>query len=97
MNAEQLTLRHIYRFGINDVQEVPFRDEIIQMLNVDCDEYNNTSDLRWGISVTSTTNKRCNIYFDAFGNCGEINGIKVCFKKNTVIEWIKKHSFNCKI
>lgn len=91
MNVEQLELRHIYRFEINDVQEVPFRDEIIQILDIDYDEHNNTNDIRWGIGVTSTKNKKCNIYFDAFGHCGEINGIKVCFKKNTIIEWIRKN------
>ena len=91
MNADQLTLRYIYRFEINNVQDVPVRDEIMKMLDVDYEKHNNTNDIRWGVGVTSTTDKKCNIYFDVFGHCGEINGIKVCFKKNTILEWIKNN------
>ncbi len=50
-------------------------------------KYNN---IRWGVSIISKGNNKCEIYFDAFGECGSVNGINVCFEKNEMIDWIKK-------
>ena len=51
------------------------------------EKYNN---IRWGVSIISKGNNKCEIYFDAFGECGSVNGINVCFEKNEMIGWIKK-------
>lgn len=42
------------------------------------EKYNN---IRWEISIISKDNNKCEIYFDAFGACGSVNGINVCFEK----------------
>lgn len=90
MSAEQLMLRYTYKFEVNDVQETPFRDEIIKMLNVDYFECKcGNNDVRWGIRIVSEKNKVCNLYFDAFGTCGKVNDMKVCFKNNSIMKWVK--------
>ncbi|WP_448692681.1 hypothetical protein [Salmonella enterica] len=89
MSAEQLMLRYIYKIEINDVQDTPFRDEIIKMLNVDYFERKNTNDIRWGVRIFSEKNKICNLYFDDAGICGKIDDMNVCFKKKSIIEWVE--------
>lgn len=46
-----------------------------------------------GVSIISKGNNKCEIYFDAFGECGSVNGINVCFEKNEMIGWIKRNPF----
>ena len=61
--------------------------DLLQMKYFRKEKYNN---IRWGVSIISKGNNKCEIYFDAFGECGSVNGINVCFEKNEMIGWIKK-------
>lgn len=89
MSVEQLLARYIYKIEINNVQDSPLRNEIVKMLNIDYFEHENANDLRWGVRITSKDNKICDVYFDAFGNCGKINDTNVCFKNNSILAWVK--------
>lgn len=90
INKERLKREYIYKFEINNIQDTPYQKEIVKMLGVSYFEHEKTNDLRWGVMMTSHKGKECSLFFDYFGDCGQINNLKVCFKKNTILEWIQK-------
>ncbi|ASQ66711.1 TPA: hypothetical protein P7C60_004602 [Escherichia coli] len=84
-------LNEIYRYKVvvNEISDL-YAGKIIDLLQMKYfrkEKYNN---IRWGVSIISKGNNKCEIYFDAFGECGSANGINVCFEKNEMIGWIKK-------
>ncbi|EFN3941830.1 hypothetical protein MTQ35_25365 [Escherichia coli] len=84
-------LNEIYRYKVvvNEISDL-YAGKIIDLLQMKYfrkEKYNN---IRWEVSIISKGNNKCEIYFDAFGECGSVNGINVCFEKNEMIGWIKK-------
>lgn len=88
---EQLKLRYIYKFEINNIQDTPYQEEIMRILRIDYSEKKKDSDIRWGVNISSEGGGRCSLYFDAFGKCGKINDVDVCFKNNKIIDWVKNN------
>ena len=88
MNEIQLKDRYVYKVEINSIQENPFHTEIVKMLNINYFKMDNLNDIRWGIHIVSNSERVCQLYFDSFGSCGSLNGIKVCFEKNHIIKWV---------
>lgn len=89
MSSNELNKRYTYKIEINDIQEGPYRNEIIKLLNIDYSVHKSITDIRWGVLIKSRNNKICRLYFNSFGSYGEVNNIKVHFYKNTIIKWIK--------
>ncbi|NAQ72481.1 hypothetical protein FZN09_26475 [Escherichia coli] len=84
-------LEEIYRYKVvvNELSDL-YAGKIIDLLQMKYFGKEKNNNIRWGVDIISNKNNKCEIYFDAFGECGSVNGINVCFKKNEMIDWIKK-------
>lgn len=84
LSKEGLNEIYRYKVAVNEISDL-YAGKIIDLLQMKYfrkEKYNN---IRWGVSIISKGNNKCEIYFDAFGECGSVNGINVCFEKNEMI------------